>query len=49
MFLVVTSLLYGVEDPSIVGMVLDNPFSNMLDLVMELLIVLPKFMVKVAI
>ncbi|KAI8007243.1 Uncharacterized protein YqkD [Camellia lanceoleosa] len=49
----VTSLLYGAEDPSIDGMVLDSAFSNLFDVVMELLDVykirLPKFMVKVAV
>ncbi|RVW33583.1 hypothetical protein CK203_080027 [Vitis vinifera] len=32
----VTSLLYGAEDPSIAGMVLDSAFSNLFDLMMEL-------------
>ncbi|KAG4923960.1 hypothetical protein JHK82_049824 [Glycine max] len=32
----VTSLMYGVEDPSIAGMVLDNPFFDLVDLMMEL-------------
>ncbi|CAK9173687.1 unnamed protein product [Ilex paraguariensis] len=49
----VTSLMYGAEDPSIAGMVLDSPFSDLLDLMMELVdtykIRLPKFTVKVAI
>ncbi|XP_057866215.1 uncharacterized protein LOC131073732 [Cryptomeria japonica] len=49
----VTSLLYGAEDPSIAGMVLDSPFSNLFDLMMELVDVykirLPKFTVKVAV
>ncbi|CAN6481909.1 unnamed protein product [Victoria cruziana] len=49
----VTSLLYGAEDPSIAGMVLDSPFANLIDLMMELVdtykIRLPKFTVKVAI
>ncbi|XP_028063180.1 uncharacterized protein LOC114266467 [Camellia sinensis] len=49
----VISLLYGAEDPSIDGMVLDNAFSNLFDVVMELLNVykirLPKFIVKVAV
>ncbi|KAK1422553.1 hypothetical protein QVD17_17836 [Tagetes erecta] len=48
----VTSLLYGAEDPSIAGMVLDSAFSNLFDLMMELVDVykirLPKFTVKVA-
>ncbi|RWV89578.1 hypothetical protein GW17_00048264, partial [Ensete ventricosum] len=41
------SLLYGAEDPSIAGMVLDSAFSNLYDLMMELVDVykirLPKF------
>lgn len=45
------SLLYGVEDPSIAGMVLDSPFSNLVDLMMELVDTykypLPKFTVSV--
>lgn len=49
----VTSLLYGSEDPSIAGMILDSPFSNLFDLMMELVDVykirLPKFTVKVAV
>ncbi|XP_072968769.1 uncharacterized protein [Typha angustifolia] len=49
----VTSLLYGAEDPSIAGMVLDSAFSNLFDLMVELVdvykIQLPKFMVKLAI
>ncbi|XP_077219469.1 alpha/beta-Hydrolases superfamily protein isoform X2 [Tasmannia lanceolata] len=49
----VTSLMYGAEDPSIAGMVLDSPFSNLVDLMMELVdtygIRLPKFTVKFAI
>lgn len=49
----VTSLLYGAEDPSIAGMVLDSAFSNLFDLMMELVDVykirLPKFTVKVAV
>ncbi|KAJ6332459.1 hypothetical protein OIU76_010781 [Salix suchowensis] len=32
----VTSLLYGAEDPSIAGMVLDSAFANLFDLMMEL-------------
>ncbi|PIA58241.1 hypothetical protein AQUCO_00500291v1 [Aquilegia coerulea] len=48
----VTSLLYGSEDPSIAGMVLDSSFSNLFDLMMELVDVykirLPKFTVKMA-
>ncbi|XP_071713825.1 uncharacterized protein [Rutidosis leptorrhynchoides] len=48
----VTSLLYGAEDPSIAGMVLDSAFSNLYNLMMELVDVykirLPKFTVKVA-
>lgn len=43
------SLLYGAEDPSIAGMVLDSPFSDLVDLMMELVdtykIRLPKFTV----
>ncbi|XP_023544165.1 uncharacterized protein LOC111803820 [Cucurbita pepo subsp. pepo] len=49
----VTSLLYGAEDPSIAGMVLDSAFSNLYNLMMELVDVykirLPKFTVKVAV
>ncbi|XP_020100396.1 uncharacterized protein LOC109718539 isoform X2 [Ananas comosus] len=49
----VTSLLYGAEDPSIAGMVLDSAFSNLFGLMMELVDVykirLPKFTVKMAI
>ncbi|XP_076910564.1 uncharacterized protein LOC143568250 [Bidens hawaiensis] len=48
----VSSLLYGAEDPSIAGMVLDSAFSNLFNLMMELVDVykirLPKFTVKVA-
>lgn len=48
----VTSLLYGAEDPSIAGMVLDSAFSNLFNLMLELVDVykirLPKFTVKVA-
>ena len=47
--LVRCSLLYGAEDPSIAGMVLDSAFSNLYDLMMELADVykirLPKFTV----
>ena len=43
------SLLYGAEDPSIAGMVLDSAFSNLYNLMMELVDVykirLPKFTV----
>ncbi|OAE25329.1 hypothetical protein AXG93_4620s1430 [Marchantia polymorpha subsp. ruderalis] len=49
----VTCLMYGAQDPSIAGMVLDSPFSNLFDLMMELVDVykirLPKFTVKVAV
>ncbi|KAL9227091.1 hypothetical protein vseg_002827 [Gypsophila vaccaria] len=49
----VTSLMYGVEDPSIAGMVLDSPFSDLVDLMMELVdtykVRIPKFTVKFAI
>ncbi|KAK9137105.1 hypothetical protein Sjap_007699 [Stephania japonica] len=49
----VTSLMYGVEDPSIAGMVLDSPFSDLVELMMELVDTykfrLPKFTVKYAI
>ncbi|XP_061344360.1 uncharacterized protein LOC133290296 isoform X2 [Gastrolobium bilobum] len=49
----VTSLLYGAEDPSIAGMVLDSAFSNLYDLMMELADVykirLPKFTIKMAV
>ncbi|KAM7262650.1 hypothetical protein ACFE04_000333 [Oxalis oulophora] len=48
----VTSLLYGAEDPSIAGMVLDSAFSNLFNLMMELVDVykirLPKFTIKMA-
>lgn len=49
----VTSLMYGAEDPSIAGMVLDSPFSDLVDLMTELVdtykIRIPKFTVKFAI
>lgn len=49
----VTSLLYGADDPSIAGMVLDSAFSNLYNLMMELVDVykirLPKFTVKMAV
>ncbi|KNA25610.1 hypothetical protein SOVF_005020 isoform A [Spinacia oleracea] len=49
----VTSLMCGAEDPSIAGMVLDSPFSDLVDLMMELVdtykVRLPKFTVKFAI
>ncbi|XP_022138579.1 uncharacterized protein LOC111009703 isoform X2 [Momordica charantia] len=49
----VTSLMYGAEDPSIAGMVLDSPFSDLVELMMELVETykfrLPKFTVKFAI
>ncbi|KAL6197779.1 hypothetical protein ACLB2K_027573 [Fragaria x ananassa] len=49
----VTCLLYGAEDPSIAGMVLDSAFSNLYVLMMELVDVykirLPKFTVKMAV
>ncbi|XP_012069496.1 uncharacterized protein LOC105631893 isoform X2 [Jatropha curcas] len=49
----VTSLMYGAEDPSIAGMVLDSPFSDLVDLMMELgdtyKFRFPKFTVKFAI
>ncbi|CAM8989840.1 unnamed protein product [Rhodiola kirilowii] len=32
----VTSLMYGAEDPSIAGMILDSPFSNLCELMTEL-------------
>ncbi|KAI3510895.1 hypothetical protein L1887_18033 [Cichorium endivia] len=45
-----TSLLYGAEDPSIAGMVLDSAFSNSFNLMLELVdghkIRLPKFTIK---
>ncbi|XP_042444384.1 uncharacterized protein LOC122029461 [Zingiber officinale] len=48
----VTSLLYGAEDPSIAGMVLDSAFSNLFELMMELVDVykirLPKFTIRLA-
>lgn len=41
--------MYGAEDPSIAGMVLDSPFANLVDLMMELVDVhkmrIPKFTV----
>lgn len=43
------SLMYGAQDPSIAGMVLDSPFANLNNLMMELVDVykirLPKFTV----
>ncbi|KAF4379130.1 hypothetical protein G4B88_010524 [Cannabis sativa] len=49
----VTCLLYGAEDPSIAGMVLDSAFSNLYNLMMELVDVykirLPKFTIKMAV
>ncbi|XP_048447328.1 uncharacterized protein LOC103963697 isoform X3 [Pyrus x bretschneideri] len=49
----VTCLLYGAEDPSISGMVLDSAFSSLYVLMMELVDVykirLPKFTVKMAV
>ncbi|GMP76924.1 hypothetical protein CsSME_00033391 [Camellia sinensis var. sinensis] len=49
----VSSLMYGAEDLSIAGMVLDSPFSDLVDLMMELVdtykVRLPKFTVKFAI
>ncbi|KAK3440910.1 hypothetical protein EUGRSUZ_B01162 [Eucalyptus grandis] len=49
----VTSLMYGADDPSIAGMVLDSPFSDLVDLMMELADThafrLPKFTVKLAV
>ncbi|CAF2269032.1 uncharacterized protein LOC106445754 isoform X1 [Brassica napus] len=49
----VTSLMYGAEDPSIAAMVLDSPFSDLVDLMMELVdtykFPLPKFTIKFAI
>ncbi|KAG6575023.1 hypothetical protein SDJN03_25662, partial [Cucurbita argyrosperma subsp. sororia] len=45
----VTSLMYGAENPSIAGMVLDSPFSDLVELMMELVETykfrLPKFTV----
>ncbi|KAL7220257.1 hypothetical protein ACSBR2_013175 [Camellia fascicularis] len=45
--------MYGAEDPSITGMVLDSPFSDLVDLMMELVdtfkVRLSKFTVKFAI
>ncbi|XLS78301.1 hypothetical protein HN51_062526 [Arachis hypogaea] len=45
--------MYGVEDPSIARMVLDIPFSDLVDLMMKLVdtykVRLPKFNVKFAI
>ncbi|XP_058761451.1 uncharacterized protein LOC131634845 [Vicia villosa] len=49
----VTCLLYGAEDPSIAGMVLDSAFSNLYGLMMELVDVykirLPKFTLKMVV
>uniref|UniRef100_A0A0E0CHB8 Serine aminopeptidase S33 domain-containing protein n=1 Tax=Oryza meridionalis TaxID=40149 RepID=A0A0E0CHB8_9ORYZ len=49
----VTSLLYGAEDSSIAGMVLDSAFTNLYGLMMELVDVykirVPKFTVKMAV
>lgn len=49
----VTCLMYGAQDPLIAGMVLDSPFANLNNLMMELVDVykirLPKFTVKVAV
>lgn len=49
----VTSILYGAEDPSIAGMVLDSAFSNLFELMLELADVykirVPKFTVKMAV
>lgn len=46
-------MLYGAEDPSIAGMVLDSPFSDLVELMMELADTqsfrLPKFTVSPAI
>jgi hypothetical protein len=46
------SLMYGAQDPSIAGMVLDSPFANLNNLMMELVDVykirLPKFTVIVS-
>lgn len=43
--------MYGAEDPSIAGMVLDSPFSDLVDLMMELVdtykVRLPKFTVGI--
>lgn len=42
--------MYGAEDPSIAGMILDSPFSDLVDLMMELVDTykfrLPKFTVS---
>lgn len=42
--------MYGADDPSIAGMVLDSPFSDLVDLMMELADThafrLPKFTVS---
>lgn len=41
--------MYGSEDPSIAGMVLDSPFSDLVDLMMELAetkVRIPKFTVS---
>lgn len=49
LFIILCSLLYGAEDPSIAGMVLDSAFADLFDLMMELVDVykirLPKFTV----
>ncbi|KAJ6921270.1 Hydrolase 4 domain-containing protein [Populus alba x Populus x berolinensis] len=53
LFCNIIQLLYGAEDPSIAGMVLDSAFANLFDLMMELVDVykirLPKFTVKMAV
>lgn len=45
------SLMYGAQDPLIAGMVLDSPFANLNNLMMELVDVykirLPKFTVMI--
>ncbi|KAK6930058.1 hypothetical protein RJ641_004152 [Dillenia turbinata] len=49
----VTGLMYGAEDPSIAGMLLDSPFSDLVDMMMKLVdtckVRLAKFTVKFAI
>lgn len=51
--IVPASLFYGAEDPSIAGMVLDSSFSDLVELMLELVdtykIRLPKFTIKFAI
>lgn len=49
--MIVHSLMYGAEDPSIAGIVLDSPFSDLVELMLELVDTykfrLPKFTVSI--